>query len=112
MERDPGKINLVRIRLHQHREMEGEVTNLKMLDGAWPDEVQASQLIDDGAPDIHPEKGIGVAVCAAGLSTMRSVTASHAEVADLATGRRRWADLAGQPAGGRHWASASKPPSA
>ena len=23
MERDPGKINLVRIRLHQHREMEG-----------------------------------------------------------------------------------------
>ena len=83
-----------------------------MLDGAWPDEVQASQLIDDGAPDIHPEKGIGVAVCAAGLSTMRSVTASHAEVADLATGRRRWADLAGQPAGGRHWASASKAPSA
>jgi len=32
---------------------------------------------------------------------MRSVTASHAEVADLATGRRRWADLASQPAGGR-----------
>src|SRR6266550_4389182 len=62
-----------------------------MLDGAWPDEVQASQLIDNGAPDIHPEKGIGVAVCAAGLSTMRSVTASLQKLQTLPQG-----DAAGQ----------------
>ena len=82
--------------------MDWQVMNLVMRYGTRPDQVQTTELIHDGSPDLHPQKGIGVTDGAARPHLVRTVPASEAEVANASTRGKRRAALARQPTGCRH----------